>query len=102
VGNPNIVSYLLAKTTHKLTLNGLVVGTLGDDSHLGVPAQTRMERTTVLVPASPAAGAAIEQAVAQGSAAYELDSVIMLLIVDDKFEKVRLKAAGTVPVVARK
>lgn len=102
VSNPNIVPYLLSKTTHKITVNGIGVGTLVDDSHLGLPAQTQLERTAVLIQAGPAAVAVIEQAMVPGSAAYELDTGITLLIVDDKFEKIRLKAAGTVPVVAGK
>lgn len=101
VRNPNVVSYLLSKTSHKITLNGSIVGTVVDNLPLGVPAQNQMERTGMLVPASPAAGSVIDQAVAQGSAAYGMESVVMLLIIDDKFEKIKFTASGTVPVVAK-
>ncbi len=101
VDNPNIVAYVLAKTSHKLTLNGTLAGTFTDDSHLGVPPQSQMERTGTLIPASPSVKALIDQAMSQGSAAYQMESVVMLLIFDDKFEKIRLTAKGTVPVVAK-
>ena len=38
---------------------------------------------------------------AHGSAAYQVDSTILLLILDDKFEKVHLTRSGSVAVVAK-
>lgn len=101
VQNPNVFSYLLDKTFHKLSLNGTLVGTITDNSPLGVPAQSRAERTAVLTPAKPPAAAVIDQAVNQGSAAYRLDSILNVLLLDDKFEKRPLSASGTVPVIAK-
>lgn len=101
VENPNVVSYLISKGTHKIMLNGTLVGTIVQDTPLGVPANNQLERTGLLVPAGPAAGPVIEQAMAQGSAAYRVESTVMLLILDDKFEKVHLTRSGTVPVLAK-
>lgn len=101
VQNPNVVSYLISKGSHKVMLNGTQVGTIVQDLPLGVPANNQLERTGLLVPAGPAAAAVIDQAVQQGSAAYQLDSTIYLLILDDKFEKLRLTRSGTVAVVAK-
>ncbi len=98
VGNPNVVSYLLSKCSHKITLNGTVVGTVVEASPLGVPAQNQVERTGVLVTANPAARPVIDQAVAQGSATYRMDSDLFILIVDEKIEKAQLTGSGTVPV----
>jgi hypothetical protein len=101
VENPNVASYLLARTSHKLSLNGTLVGTLTDTSPFGVPAQSQVERTTVLTPVNPPADAVLQQAVAQGSAAYRLDSTVHLLIVEDKTERIPLTHSGTVPVTAK-
>ncbi len=101
VENPNVVSYLISKGTHKIMLNGTLVGTIVQDTPLGVPANTRLERTGLLVPAGPAASPIINQAVSQGSAAYRVDSTVFLLILDDKFEKVHLTRSGTVAVGAK-
>jgi LEA14-like dessication related protein len=101
VDNPNVVSYLVSKGTHKILLNGTLVGTIVQDQPLGIPAQTKLERTSVLTLANPAAEAIIDQALAHGSADYRVESNIMLLIIDDKFEKIRLTYTGNVPVVAK-
>ncbi len=101
VGNPNVAAYLLARTAHKLSLNGTLVGTVTDTSPFGVPAQSQAERTGVLTPAKPPADAVLAQAIAQGSAAYRLDSTVHLLIVEDKTERIPLTHSGTVTVTAK-
>lgn len=101
VENPNVVSYLISKGTHKIMLNGTLVGTIVQDTPLGVPANTQLERTGLLVLAGPAAGPVIDLALAQGSVAYRVDSTVYLLILDDKFEKVHLTRSGTVVVAAK-
>jgi len=101
VDNPNVVSYLVSKGTHKILLNGTLVGNIVQDTPLGVPSHAQLERTTTFVPVNPAAVAVIDQAVAQGSAAYHVDSTMVLLIIDDKFEKIHVTYSGTVPVVAK-
>ena len=101
VQNPNVFSYVLSKTSSKLSLNGTLVATLTDDAPLGVPAQSKAERTAVLKPANPAAATVIDQAVAQGSAAYRVDTVLTILLLDDKFEKVSITASGSVHVTAK-
>jgi hypothetical protein len=101
VKNPNVSAYLLARTNHKLSLNGTLVGTLSDTSPFGVPPQNQAERTTILTPVNPPADAVLQQAVAQGSAAYRLDSTVHLLIVEDKTEKIPLTHSGTVTVTAK-
>ncbi len=101
VGNPNVFPYLLSKTSHKIKLNGVLVGVVTDNSPLGIPAQDHAECTGVLTPANPAAGATIEQAIAQGSAAYRLDSSVFVLLLDDKSEKVLMTSSGTVAVTTK-
>ena len=101
VENPNVVSYLISKGTHKIILNGTLVGTIVQDTPMGIPASNQLERTGLLVTAGQATGPIIDQAVAQGSAAYRVDSTVFLLILDDKFEKVHLTRSGTVAMVAK-
>lgn len=101
VHNPNIVSYVFSKSSHKLSLDGTVVGTIEDAAPLGVPKLTPGERTATLNLAGPGAGHVIDGAAARGSAAYRLDSVLWVLIIDDEVEKIGLDAAGSVPVLAK-
>jgi hypothetical protein len=101
VSNPNVVSYLFARSSHKLSLNGTVVGTFLEESRLGLPAQNQVESTGRLVPMGPGAMSLIEQAVARGSAEYRLESAITILTYDEDFEKFRLSASGNVPVTAK-
>lgn len=101
VHNPNVVSYLFTKSTHKLTLNGTVIGTVSDTAPLGLPKFNQTDRTLPLVPANPAVAEIVDRAVAQGSAAYRLESTLWVLIVDEDTEKVPLNASGSVPVTAK-
>jgi len=100
VQNPNVFSYVLNKTTQKVTLNGTLVGTITDNSPLGVPAQSHAERTGLLSPVKPPAGTVLDQAVAQGSATYRLDSAVILLLLDEQIERIPLTGSGTVTVTA--
>ena len=101
VRNPNVVSYLVDRSSHKVTLDGVSIGTFTDDVRLGVPAQNVVEHTNVLVPSNAQAAAQIAQLVAKGSASYQLDSVITLLLYDDDTSKSNLTGSGSVPVVAK-
>lgn len=101
VRNPNVVAYVLTQSIHRITLGGVQIGTLTDKDRIGVPSQNEVERSGVLVPSSPAASEAINQAIAQGSAAYTLDSTFWMLVLDDKTEKFARPSSGTVPVTAK-
>ncbi|MFZ5494317.1 MAG: hypothetical protein ACOZE5_03140 [Verrucomicrobiota bacterium] len=97
--NPNIVAYVFTRSVHTLKLNGTGVGEFTDSTRVGVPSLNQLERTAILTPASPAARAAVDQALAQGSAAYEMDSSLWLLMMEEKTEKLRFTSRGTVPLV---
>lgn len=96
--NPNIVAYVFTRSTHKLWLDGTEVGTVTSTARVGVPSLNQIEAGGILTPANPAARAAIERAAGAGSAAYRMESVLWLLVVDDKTEKVELHSSGTLPV----
>jgi hypothetical protein len=100
IHNPNVVSYLFTKSSHKLILNGTAVGTLTDTAPLGLAQFNSAERTLALVPAG-AATDIIDRAISQGSATYQLNSSMLVLIIDEDTEKIPLSASGSVPVTAK-
>lgn len=101
VANPNIVPYLVAQASHRVYLDGVLVGTVGDKDALAVPAQSKGERTGALVSAGPAADRTIAAAVAAGSASYRLESTVVIRLFGDQTDKSELRGAGTVPVTAK-
>lgn len=98
--NPNVVSYLFAKTLHTLTLDGKLVGKIEENSPQGLPAINLIERTAKLTVTDDAARQVIAQALRRGSATYRVESTVWVLIVDDDIEKISLSGAGTVTVSA--
>lgn len=95
ISNPNVVSYLVDRSSHKLLLNGEVAGTIVDTARVGVAATSKVDRKVAL---TPAAGDRLTAALRQGSASYRLESNVWLLMLDDEVEKASLTASGTVPV----
>lgn len=98
VNNPNIVHYLVDRATLKITLDGALLGTVNEPTRIGVVQQSFEERRGTLMPASPAAAQRVVQLAEKGSARYELDATLWLLIVDDEKVKSSLSSSGTVPV----
>jgi len=98
--NPNIVPYLVARTSHKVYLDGVLVGTVDDRDALAVPAQSKPQRTAPLNSAGAAGDAAIAKAVATGSASYRLESTVTIRLFGENTDKSDLTASGTVPVTA--
>lgn len=98
IKNPNVVSYLVDRAVHKVALDGALVGTIDDTSRLGVPPQSAADRTSVLTPANPQVAEHIMQLAAKGSASYQVESTISLLIYDDQISKSTLSTSGSVPV----
>jgi hypothetical protein len=101
VVNPNVVPYLLARSTHRIYLDGVLVGTVTDEDAVAVPAQSRVERRHALVLAGPAAERALAAAATTGRAAYRVDSVILIRLYGDETDKSTLASAGTVTVTGQ-
>jgi hypothetical protein len=101
VRNPNIVSYLVDRSIHRVKLDGLVLGTITDTVRLGVPPQSPADRTSTITPNGGMSAEQFSQLAAKGSASYEVESTIYLLIYDDEITKSSLSASGTVPVSAK-
>lgn len=96
VRNPNVVHYVLSRVSFKIALDGQSVGELTETRRVGVPSLNQIEQTSVLPAGAVANAAALEQALARGSAAYNLNATVWILLLDDKEEKVRIDASGTV------
>lgn len=101
VANPNIVPYLIAQASHRVYLDGVLIGTVNSKEALALPAQSKAERSSVLVSAGPAADRVVAAAAAAGSAAYRLDSTVTIRLYGETTDKSDLRAAGTVPVTAK-
>jgi len=95
--NPNVVAYVLTKSSLKISLDGVAVGTVDAQTRFGIPSMNQVDQTGVLVTADPAASQAVEQALARGSASYTLNATLWLLVIEEDIEKFTLTAAGTVP-----
>lgn len=99
--NPNVVPYLIDRSTHKVTLNGAALGTFADGNRVGIQPQSMVERTDVLVPANGQVSGQVAQLAAAGTASYRVESTVWILIVDDQKEKASLVGTGTVAVTAQ-
>lgn len=101
VANPNIVPYLVSQASHRIYLDGVLVGTVTDRDALAVPARSKGERTSPLDSAGPAAERTIAAAVTAGSASYRLESDVTIRLYGDTTDKSELRGAGTVAVTAK-
>ncbi len=101
VVNPNVVSYLLAEASHRVYLDGVLIGTVNDREPVAILAQAHVDLTSPLTVAGPAAERTLTAAATTGSGAYRLESVILFRIYGDTTEKTNLSAAGQVPVTTK-
>ena len=101
VENPNVVSYVVDHSEHKVYLDNVLVGTISKKSRQGVPVQNKAEGVDPLIPEGPAAAEKLAQAIAQGQAAYRVDSTIWVLLADEETSKSTLVSNGTVAVIAK-
>jgi len=101
VANPNVVSYLLSHTSHKIYLNSVLLGNLVDPEPLGVPANANADRISKLTVGDATAARALADAVTHGSATYRVDSQLIIRVYDETTEKSDLTNSGTVPVTTK-
>lgn len=99
--NPNISSYLVDETIHKVFLNGNLIGTIREKEAVAIPAQTNANRTTRLIIAGAAGERALADALATGSATYRTDSIIIIRLYGESTDKSSLTSAGKVTVMAK-
>ena len=101
VVNPNIISYLLAEASHRIYLDGVLIGTVNDRDPVAIPAQAHVDLTSRLTVAGLAAERTLAAAAAAGSGAYRVESTILMRLYGDITDKSSLSAAGKVPVTAK-
>ena len=101
VNNPNVVSYLLSETRHRIYLNGALIGSVVDTEPTAFPAQGHVDKTGKLVLAGAAADRPLSEAATAGSASYRVDSQVIVQLYGDMTEKGSLSHSGTVPVTSK-
>lgn len=101
VANPNVISYLVSQSTHRIYLNGVLIGTVLDREPVAVMPQAHTDVTSLLTSAGPAADAALAATATTGSAAYRVESAIVIQLYGEMIDKSSLTATGTVPVTAK-
>jgi hypothetical protein len=99
--NPNVTPYLLDRVSHKIFLNGTLVGTTLDTTRMAIPAQQTTSKVSALTTAGPAAGQLIAEAAAKGSASYRVDTQLLLRLYDQITDKGALTHSGSVPVTGK-
>ncbi len=99
--NPNVISYLMSEASHRIYLNGVLIGTVNDREPLAVMPQTHTDRTSPLASAGPAGDSALAAAATAGSAPYRVESTIVIQLYGEMIDKSKLMAVGTVPVTAK-
>ncbi len=99
--NPNVATYLMDHSTHKLFIDGTLVGTINQEGRIAIPRDSFAEHTDKLILGPSPAAAKLAQVLAQGSANYRLETLAWMLVVDEQIEKSILTGAGTVPVTAK-
>ena len=101
VSNPNLASYLLSQTSHRIFLNGTLVGKTMDNDPMGVPAQFSTTKTSKLLLADQAAERVLRDALAAGSARYRVESQITVRLYGDTVDRSSLINSGTVLVTGK-
>ena len=99
--NPNIASYLVDGTTHRIYLNGTLVGTINDKEAVAIPAQNNANRTAKLLSAGTTGERALTDALAAGSASYRTESTVVIRLYGDATDKSSLSSTGKVTVMAK-
>lgn len=99
--NPNIASYLIARASHKIFLDGRLVGTTVNEEPTAIPAQQSVNKVTPLKLADTAAGRLIAEAAARGSAAYRVDTQLLIRVYGETTDKGDLTHSGSVPVTSK-
>ncbi len=99
--NPNVISYLVAESSHRIYLDGVLAGTITDKEAMALPVRSKPDRSSILTPAGPAAERALAAAVAAGSGSYRVESSILIRLYGETTEKTALAAAGKVTVTAK-
>ncbi len=100
INNPNIIAYLVGGSTHKIYLDGGLVGTTTLREPIGVPKQSQQPQSAILK-IEGTGGHALTIALSRGSATYRLESNLTITVYGEGKENYRAVATGTVLVVAK-
>jgi len=101
VVNPNVAPYLIGHSSHKIFLNGTLVGTVAEKNAMAVPAQTNVNATGGLVVAGAEAEKLLASLARQGPASYRVESNVLVIIYGDTEEKGDFVTSGSVSVTTK-
>ena len=96
--NPNVVSYIVSASKHKVYVNGRYVGLASTKEPAGIPARGSFTQTGLL--ALDKDGAAV-LAAAGSSASYRVDSDFTMQLYGEIFEHHLISTSGTVKLGAK-
>ena len=96
--NPNVATYNVAESSHKIFVNGRYLGRAVTKEPTGVPRQTNVTQSAPI--AMERDGAAILDA-AGNSGTYRIESSLLLLIYSTTTEKFSVTNAGTVRITGK-
>lgn len=99
INNPNVVGYVVDRVALRILINGELVGTVADQTRVGIAPQSGVDRKSALFLAKPAGGQRLAAAIGQAPVPYRVETTIWLLLLDDKMAKASLTGSGAVPVV---
>lgn len=94
--NPNLAVYNVAKTVHRVTLDGATAGTIAIERPFGLPYSSSVEQTAVL--RTEGAGAV---ATGRDSAAYRMDTTLTILVYGEETRVLKTGSSGTVSITAK-
>lgn len=96
--NPNVVSYIVSESRHKVYVNNRYIGTATIKQPAGVPTRANVPQSG---PISLERNAGEVLDAAGGSASYRLDSDLTIQLYGEIFEKHASAASGTIRIVTK-
>ena len=99
--NPNVASYLIGHSTHRVYLDGTFVGTFDEKDAMAVPAQNNAAKTSRLAVAGGAGDKRLAEAAGHGPTAYRVESNLIVVIYGDSEEKGDIVSSGSVAVTTK-
>lgn len=98
LANPNVVSYIVSGSRHKIYVGGRYVGTASTKKATGVPSRANIPQAELIALEKGAAGFLAE---AGATASYRIDSDLTIQLYGEIFEQHHSTAAGTVRIVRK-
>jgi hypothetical protein len=100
LNNPNVVAYLIQASSHKIYLDGRLVGTAATREPVGLNRQSTQNQSAIMQ-LDKGSEAALAAALARGTSTYRLESNLTITTYGDYREEYRTNASGTVSLTGK-